>query len=290
LTDKRDITKIRGLLQDSRYNMRDPCERREGDLSLRTHLGAGGNVRRAHVAGRWAAATVAFLTLTALALTATRPATAGATHSQSKVSEAAGPPNMSYGSSSAPITMEVFSDYQCPSCRALYEQTLRPLINDYVASGKVYLVHRDFPLPMHKYGYEAARWANAAARVGEFANVEAALYDNQPQWSTDGDIEKYVAGAMPASDFKRVQKMMESCEAPPESTSLRAPHLMDVAVETHVCPLDKYINEDRAMGMKIPVQATPTYVITYKGQRLPAGSGIVSWPILKQFFDSLLSQ
>jgi len=31
-------------------------------------------------------------------------------------------------------------------------------------------------------------------------------------------------------------------------------------------------------------------VITNKGQKLPAGSGVVSWPILKQFFDSLLSQ
>jgi protein-disulfide isomerase len=218
------------------------------------------------------------------------PATAAPSQTRSKASEFSGPPNMSYGSNSAPITMEVFSDYQCPSCRALYEQTLRPLINDYVASGKVYLVHRDFPLSAHKYGYEAARWVNAAARVGEFANAEAALYDNQPAWSAGGDIQKYVAGAMPNADFKRVQKIMESCEGPPASASLSGAHLMDVAVEAPVCPLDKYINEDRAMGMKIPVQATPTYVITYKGQRLPAGSGVVSWPILKQFFDSLLSQ
>ena len=32
------------------------------------------------------------------------------------------------GSKSAPVTMEVFSDYQCPSCGSLYEQTLKPLI------------------------------------------------------------------------------------------------------------------------------------------------------------------
>jgi len=220
-----------------------------------------------------------------------RPASAGASPVPSKVADAPGPPNMSYGSSSAPIKMEIFSDYECPSCRALYEQTLRPMINDYVASGKVYLVHRDFPLASHKYGYEAARWANAAARIGEFANVEAALYDNQPAWSTDGDIQKYVAGAMPATDFKRVQKVMESCAGPtPALASASEGRFMNVAVETHACPLDQYINEDRAMGMKIPVQATPTYVITYKGQKYPPGSGVVSWPILKQFFDSLLSQ
>ena len=190
-----------------------------------------------------------------------------------------GAPLKSYGSSSAPITMEVFSDYECPSCRNLFENTLRPMIGDYVATGKVYLVHRDFPLPMHKYGYEAARWANAAARVGQFQNVEAALYDNQAAWSGDGNIEKYVETAMPAAEFKRVQKLMTGCEYQPAGST-----------GGQVCSLDSYINADRDLGNKIPVQSTPTYVITYKGQKLPAGSGSVSWPILKQFFDSLLSQ
>lgn len=206
-----------------------------------------------------------------------------------KAAQSATAPVKTYGSSSAPITMEVFSDYQCPSCRSLFEQTLRPMIADYVAAGKVYLIHRDFPLPMHKYGYEAARWANAGARVGQFQNVEAALYDNQAAWSTDGNIEKFVASAMPAGDFKRVQKLMEGCTEP-TSASNEAGHFLNVAQASHGCSLDSYIEQDRALGMKIPVQSTPTYVITYKGQRLPAGSGVVSWPILKQFFDSLLRQ
>ncbi len=193
-----------------------------------------------------------------------------------------GPPVKAYGSKDAPITMEVFTDYECPSCRNLYENTLRPMINDYVASGKVYLIHHDFPLPMHKYGFEAARWANAAARVGEFGAVEAALYDNQDAWGADGNIAKYVSAAMSAADFKRVQKQMDGCMVVPASP--------DAAQNSHSCALDAYIEEDRAIGMRIPVQATPTYIITYKGQHLPAATGFVSWPILKQFFDSLLSQ
>lgn len=180
-----------------------------------------------------------------------------------------------YGSRSAPITMVVFTDYQCPACRALYENTLRPMISDYVASGKVYLVHHNFPLPMHKYGYEAARWASAAARVGEFANVEAALYDNQDSWAASGDIAKYVSAAMPASEFHRVEKLMDGCS---------------FQVAPGNCPLDASIEADRALGTEIPVRYTPTYVILYKGRRLPAASGAVSWPILKQFFDSLLNQ
>lgn len=209
----------------------------------------------------------------------THTKTVSAKSSRSTSAESSSAPLKSYGSSSAPITMEVFTDYECPSCRSLYENTLRPMISDYVASGKVYLVHHDFPLPGHKYGYEAARWLNAAARVGQFQNAEAALYDNQDAWAADGNIEKYIAAAMPAAEFKRVQKLMTGCEYEPPGT---------VAVQS--CALDTYINADHDLGMKIPVQATPTYVIIYKGQKLPAGSGAVSWPILKQFFDSLLSQ
>jgi protein-disulfide isomerase len=230
---------------------------------------------------------------TAKSATPSKPATSAATHvhtaAAAKPVAPLSAPVKSYGSSSAPITMEVFSDYECPSCRNLFEQTLRPMIADYVASGKVYLVHRDFPLPMHKYGYEAARWLNASARAGQFQNVEAALYDNQNAWAQDGSIEKYVAGAMSVAEFKRVQSQMHGCEFPGAATM--KPAAFALGGQTgQACSLDTYIDQDRALGNKIPVQATPTYVISYKGNHLPAGSGIVSWPILKQFFDSLLSQ
>jgi protein-disulfide isomerase len=225
--------------------------------------------------------------------TPAKSAAASTTHAHSaapaKPVASLGAPVKAYGSSNAPITMEVFSDYECPSCRNLFEGTLRQMIPDYVASGKVYLVHRDFPLPMHKYGYQAARWLNAAARVGEFQAVEGALYDNQNAWAMDGNIEKYVSGAMSAADFKRVQSQMQGCGYSGDPAVKPAAFALG-AQTTQTCALDAYIDQDRALGNKIPVQATPTYVITYKGNRLPAGSGIVSWPILKQFFDSLLSQ
>ena len=186
-------------------------------------------------------------------------------------------PVKTYGSKNAPITLEVFGDYECPSCGAFYETTLRQMINDEVAAGKVYIVHRDFPLPMHKYGYEAARWANAAASIGKFAEAESALYDNQNYWAESGNIEKYMAAALSPTDMRRVKALMAGCEAtvPPGS---------------HTCPWDAYIEQDRAMGNQIPVQATPTFLIYYKGQKFPAGQGVVSYTVLKQFFDQLLKQ
>jgi len=192
-----------------------------------------------------------------------------------------------YGSKTAPITIEVFSDYQCPQCRNLFEQTLRPMIGDYVAAGKVYLIHRDYPLalPAHKYSGQAARWSDAAAQIGQFAAVETALYDNAPSWEEDGNIEKYVAGALSAADFKRVQKLMQGC-APPGPAGRQDAFL----AAPHPCSLDASIQQDILLGNHVPVNATPTYVITFKGQRLPPGTGFVTWPVLKQFLDSLLSQ
>jgi len=211
-----------------------------------------------------------------------------AAHAVAPAKSALGSPVKSYGSPSAPVKLEVFTDYQCPSCRTFFEQTLRPLINDYVASGKVYVLHHDYPLSGHQYSGMAARWANAAARVGQFGNVEGALYDNQMMWEMTGDLKKYVSASMPAADFKRVEQQMEGCDGPGPTAAPSG----GVAYPPggHACPLDAFITPDIALGMKVPVQATPTYRITYKGQVLPAASGAVSWAILRQFFDSLLAQ
>jgi hypothetical protein len=70
----------------------------------------------------------------------------------------------------AAITIEVFSDFQCPACKALYEQTLKPLVADHVDKGKVYLVHRDFPLPIHAYARKRLVWP--ARRGGSGSTIK----------------------------------------------------------------------------------------------------------------------
>jgi hypothetical protein len=209
--------------------------------------------------------------------TAARPVTPGATA-----------PVKTYGSKSAPITMIAFTDYQCPGCRALYEQALKPMIDDYVASGKVYLIHHDFPLAMHQYSGQAARWANAAAEVGDFGAAESALFDNQPSWEADGNISKFMQKSLSASDYQRVETIMKNCTSPaPQATT---PDADPLGKSGHACPVDAYIGPDIKMGYGVPVNYTPTYIIYFKGQKLATSSDIVTWPVLKQFFDSLLRQ
>jgi protein-disulfide isomerase len=188
-----------------------------------------------------------------------------------------------YGSKNAPITMEVFSDFECPSCGALYEQTIKELVKDYVASGKVYLIYRDFPLPMHKYSWKAARYGDAAATIGKFPQVEAALFDNQSAWSTDGSMAKYLEQAVGAADMKAMNKLVDACK---DDSGVAQPKQDEP--EHHGCPLDEAIWHDVALGNKVPVQATPTFVVTYKGKPSTT-SGVVSYAVLKQYFDYLLS-
>jgi protein-disulfide isomerase len=98
-------------------------------------------------------------------------------------------PHVTAGSKNAPIVMEVFSDFQCPACKTLFMTTNRQVMDNYVSTGKVFLIHRDFPLPMHAHSQVAAQYSRAAAQVGKFDAVEEALFQNQEKWEQTGDVD-----------------------------------------------------------------------------------------------------
>lgn len=68
------------------------------------------------------------------------------------------------GSKNAPLRLEDFTDFECPACKYLFEHTTKMVIEDYVNTGKVYLIHHDFPLSMHQYSKEAAYWGECGRR------------------------------------------------------------------------------------------------------------------------------
>lgn len=174
-------------------------------------------------------------------------------------------PHKAFGSKSAPIVMEIFSDYQCPACKTLFLTTNRQLMDNYVSTGKVYVIHRDFPLPMHAHSRVAARYARAAASLGKVEAVEQALFQNQEKWEQTGDVDSTVAAAL----------------SPPEMSKVRA------LVKGPT--LDPLIDKDYALGQSYRVSQTPTTIFHCKGQTYPY-SGVMTYDILKQFLEQLLSQ
>ncbi len=174
-------------------------------------------------------------------------------------------PHRAFGSKSAPVTMEVFSDFQCPACKTLYTTTNRPLMDNYVSTGKVYLIARDFPLPMHAHSRVAARYGRAAAQLGKFEAVEQVLFQNQDKWEQTGDVDGTVAGVLPAADMAKVRALVKGGT------------------------LEAAIDKDISLGQGYRVSQTPTTVFHSKGQTYPF-SGVMSYDVMKQFLDQLLSQ
>ena len=63
-------------------------------------------------------------------------------------------------------------------------------MREYVASGKVYLIHRDFPLPNHAHARDAATYACASARINKYEEVCSALF-SPPAGFLGGEWKKW---------------------------------------------------------------------------------------------------
>jgi len=79
------------------------------------------------------------------------------------------------GSAQAAITLVEYADYECPYCQQVYP-ALKKLEKDYV--GKLSVVFKDCPLPMHSHAQKAAEAANCAKEQGKFWEYSNTLFEN----------------------------------------------------------------------------------------------------------------
>jgi protein-disulfide isomerase len=170
------------------------------------------------------------------------------------------------GSPSAPIGCEIYTDLECPPCAAFYRDTVPRLISEYVDTGKVRLVRRDFPLPQHRYARLAARYANAAGLVGKYDVAFNQLMATQSAWTQDGDLETPLAAVLSAEEIEKVRKLLNESPAPEES-----------------------VLHDRAAGADDHVQQTPSIVIVADGKRYTI-SGVVTLSVIKSYLDDILAR
>jgi len=174
-------------------------------------------------------------------------------------------PTKAFGSKTAPVVVEIYSDFQCPACKQLFLNTTQKVMDSYVNTGKVYLVHRDFPLPMHAYSRVAASYSRAAAHIGKCEPVEQALFQNQEKWEANGDVKGTVASVLSPAEMKKVQAIVDAKT------------------------LEPMIERDKQLGLTVPVTQTPTSVFHSKGQTYPY-AGTLSYDVLKDFLDQLVAQ
>lgn len=79
------------------------------------------------------------------------------------------------GAPAAPVTMIMFSDWQCPYCSEWHRSTLPQLKERYIDPGRVRLVFKDFPLiaihPDAQLAAEAGQCAHAQGKFWEYGAV-----------------------------------------------------------------------------------------------------------------------
>jgi protein-disulfide isomerase len=168
------------------------------------------------------------------------------------------------GAPTAPITCEIYSDYQCPFCAQMFTQTV-PALSEYVKAGKVRLVHRDFPLSQHQYARLAARYANAAGLLGYYDAVVDRIFRTQKIWSQDGDIAAQLTQVLRPDALQKVREMADS----------------DVE-------LDQIVAADMELAAKEQIRETPTLVIVSRGQRQTI-AGVPDISLLKRYLNELLA-
>ncbi len=169
------------------------------------------------------------------------------------------------GSPSAPITIEIYSDYECPYCAKYFAETLPLLTAQYVQTGKVKLIHRDFPLPQHSWAKLAARYANAAGEMGQYDAAAGQLFRTQDAWRENGNIDAQLMQVLPPGVMQRVREAVQ-----------------------RDAKLDDTVAADVAMGGKDHINQTPSLVIEINGKRqtLPAPP----FTALKSYLDQLLAK
>ena len=157
------------------------------------------------------------------------------------------------GRSDAPVQVVEFADYQCPYCQRV-NPDLNKLIDEY--AGKVSVVYRDFPLPMHPHAEKAAEAARCAGQQGKFWAYHNLLFQDKKLDTPDLKQEATVLHL----DSAKFDKCLDSAE---EAANVK---------------------KDQDEGMKLGLSGTPSFFIN--GHFI---SGAVDYTTLHQMVEQQLT-
>ncbi len=168
------------------------------------------------------------------------------------------------GDADAPVVIVEWSDYQCPFCRRFWEQTLPELKSEYIDTGKVKLVYRDFPLGFHAGAKPAAQAAECAREIGgdeAYFEMHDKIFEEQGKQG-QGTVQ------FTADDVKN--------------------WATEIGYDVGECmdsgKFDNEINDDLAAGSTAGITGTPGFIINGK-----LVSGAQPFSVFKQVIDAELA-
>jgi len=166
------------------------------------------------------------------------------------------------GPPTAPIKIDLFSDFQCPHCREFHMGTLQMLKNDYVKTGKAFLTNHDIAGPTHQYARTAALYALAAQQIGKYDDVADILFARQRDWGNNGQVDATVAEKLTPAEMTKVRALI---------TDKKITAMYDADVND---------------GLKKQIAQTPMMVIQHKLKTYPVTD--LEYTFVKPFLAQLL--
>lgn len=171
------------------------------------------------------------------------------------------------GDPNAKVAIVEFSDYECPFCGRFHAQTLPSLKKDYIDTGKVQYIFRDFPLDFHPNAISASVAANCAGEQNAYWAMHDSLFVNQ----------KRLGKAL----YAELAKTLKLKSAPFDACLKEAKQAKEVA-------------SDFAYGQSVGIEGTPTFFIgRIDGKKLVDVKQIVgaeSPAVFAQAIESLLNK
>ncbi len=170
------------------------------------------------------------------------------------------------GSDSATVTVIEFTDYQCPFCGRHFQQTFGEIKKNYVDTGKVKYVVRDFPLSFHPNAHIGAEATECAHAQGKFWEMHEKLFSNQDTWSGMADavptLKQY------AKDLGLNTSKFNSC------------------LDNH--DMAKEVDADLAAGSAAGISGTPGFWIVSDDGQSKSVSGAYPYATFQAAFDAML--
>ena len=137
------------------------------------------------------------------------------------------------GPANATVSLIEFADFQCPSCRRAYNDTLSPLMK---ANKPVRIAFFHYPLTeMHQFAQSAAIASEAAAKQGKFWEMYKILFDGVKTELS----EQYIEDCAKKAGLDMIQFKLDRTDS----------------------SLAGNVQSDRSYGDQLKVSSTPTFIM-----------------------------
>jgi protein-disulfide isomerase len=89
------------------------------------------------------------------------------------------------GDQQAPVTLLEYSDFTCGFCEKFFEETWPLLNSEYIQTGKLRLIYRDFPRAVSGPSVDTAMAARCAGEQGQYWSMHDRLFSSSRKFSSD---------------------------------------------------------------------------------------------------------